>query len=186
MTLLLLLSGICLVTIAVIGLRQPTRQHVLSVPCGVYSPDSQLTCGKDVGHDGWCRADGSEWRDDVWNMDHWADTQAAPTGSLPRTTRAPVEVLTTRLAVVKRQPRWIWAVAALAILSPLLLTQQSQESVPDCAATWVEASPGNPLCPRSPDRALTGDQLLAKYCVGVDGRRVCNDKMIGVPEVMAK
>jgi hypothetical protein len=98
----------------------------------------------------------------------------------------PLEALTTRLAVVTKMPRWIWAVAALAILSPILLTAQHKDSVPTCAAKWIEATPNHPLCESSPDRNLTGDQLLAKYCVGVDGQRVCNDKMIGVPEVMTK
>ena len=49
------------------------------VECGVFSPDSQLACTLDVAHQGWHRADGSQWHGNEWGISSYDDTQAAPT-----------------------------------------------------------------------------------------------------------
>lgn len=44
--------------------------------CDVFSPDSSLRCDQEMGHLGWHRnGDSASWHGNVWDCDHWADTQ---------------------------------------------------------------------------------------------------------------
>lgn len=77
----LLASGTGLVGAAVYGLRshrKAVKEPLGSVACGMPSPDYSLFCVGEIGHDGWCHHEATEWHDDVWAVDHWADTQQAP------------------------------------------------------------------------------------------------------------
>lgn len=194
---ILFVTGTALVGTSIAGLRLPKQskqQRVPSIRCGCPSPDNRLACQYEVGHDGWCHAHNAEWHAQVWNMDEWADTQEAPTLSAADIPAVPT-LLAPQPAPLKesvaRSSSWKtwWVVAALAaILGWFIADWPGRDleviTVPACAMEWVDASPGNPLCGDSADRKLTGPELVAKYCVGVDSRRVCNDKTIGVPKEM--
>lgn len=45
--------------------------------CEAPSPDNQLICDLEIGHWGWHRNAETEWFGEVWDIDHWADTQQA-------------------------------------------------------------------------------------------------------------
>jgi hypothetical protein len=182
----LLTGGAGLIGISVLGLR-PTRQHAARIPCGVPSPDLNSCCTKSAGHDGWCHDGQVEWRGDVWNMDEYADTQARATQSEQAVGTAvldPPTVLVPRVVSIERKkwPRSRWVAAGVALLGLLVAqAQDAPRSEAACAQEWVQATPARPLCSNSPDRELSGPDLVAKYCVGVNDRRVCNDKTMGVP-----
>lgn len=46
--------------------------------CDNLSPDSTLRCTGELGHLGWCLSGDTLWRGEVWNVDHWANTEEAP------------------------------------------------------------------------------------------------------------
>lgn len=46
--------------------------------CDNPSPDNTLRCVDELGHLGWCINGDTSWRDEVWNVDHWANTEEAP------------------------------------------------------------------------------------------------------------
>ena len=193
--LLLLALGVLLLGISIAGLRT-TRQHGTGVfgpiPCGLPSPDHQDFCAGEAGHDGWCHDGSIEWRDDVYNIDHWASTQERTALAIqqPVTVRARLEAGTVKAIPVKsipvKLPRWALP-AAVTVGAVFLFVAMDTDPAPqkaDCADQWITAAPGNPLCASSPDRNLTGDQLLQKYCVGTGNKMICNDKTLGVPKEM--
>lgn len=207
---ILLLIGVALVGFSFTGLRAarqhavpgPTRQRIASIPCGLPSPDYQEWCAGDAGHEGWCHDGSSEWHGDVYNIDHWAQTQERtalalattglglePTTAKARPEDGTVKVLLrpTKLSVPQFEMRWGVMAIVAAVGVTILVNVMHDNPGPqraNCAAQWITAAPGHPLCASSPDRNLTGDQLLQKYCVGADSRMICNDKTIGVPKEM--
>lgn len=196
--LLLLALGVLLLGISVTGLKA-TRQHTAGVfgpiPCGLPSPDCQDFCAGEAGHDGWCHDGSIEWRDDVYNIDHWASTQERTALAIkqPVTVRARLEAGTVKVARPTTNPVAKWAPIVAVTLGVVIFFISMVTDPPprdpapreaDCAEQWITAAPGNPLCASSPDRNLTGDQLLQKYCVGTGNKMICNDKTLGVPKEM--
>lgn len=173
--------------------------------CDAPSPDDALRCNQELGHYGWHSADGSSWFGDQWEVSEYDDTQAAPTVAASGATATKVRVPPPPLRIPPIPPQparersWIGVIVlagtifGASVFTVFLLVWVGAvlngkvprpEPERDCAWVWVEAHPANPLCDDSPDRNLTGDELIAKYCVGTNERSVCNRKDVGPPEVI--
>ncbi|MCV7174900.1 hypothetical protein [Mycolicibacterium sphagni] len=79
--LLLSTAGTALLATAVVGLRRPAAPapDPVSTVCGMPNPDGSLTCLEPAGEHGWHSNGDESWYGDVWNLDHYADTQAGMT-----------------------------------------------------------------------------------------------------------
>ena len=158
------------------------------ITCNVPNPDNSMLCDLEVAHQGWHSRGDEHWYDNVWNLDHYCDTEAGLTAPGP-TAAANTEHLGTATSTLVAS-RWvdpltythirerkdnpltalviIAATAAIGFIMfwfSVLLANHIQNT-PDihahCAYRQKDAYPGHAVCPDSPDNP-PGQPPLTDY-----------------------